>query len=92
MTEVDWLCGRYPSPPEGLRVKLEAGMLYSGQEATPDRLREAASVSLKKALDRSRDRAAAFQVLAADAWLTYACEAALEGDEPDAALERLVSL
>ena len=61
MTEVDWLCGRYPSPPEGLRVKLEAGMMYSGQEATPDLLRDAASVSLKKALDRSRDRAAAFQ-------------------------------
>ena len=92
MIEVNWLDEMHPSPPEGLRVRLEADMMQSEQEASPDRLRDAARVSLEAASARSRDRAAAFQVLAADAWLTYACEAALEGDEPDAALERLVSL
>ncbi len=92
MTEVNWLGGLYPSPPEGLRARLEADMMNSGREAMPHRFREAARVSLEKALARSRDRAAAFDVLLADAWLTYACEAALEGEDPDAALERIVSL
>ena len=92
MTEVDWLCGRYPSPPEGLRVRLEADMMQSGQEARPDRLRDAARVSLETASARSRDRAAAFDLLLADAWITYACEAAMEREDPDAALDRIVSL
>jgi hypothetical protein len=39
-----------------------------------------------------RVREAAFDLLTADALLTYACEAALEGEDPAAALARLGSL
>ncbi len=39
-----------------------------------------------------RDRGAAFELLAADALLTYACEAALEADDPDAALSALIEV
>jgi hypothetical protein len=90
--EVNWLDEMHPSPPEGLRVRLKADMMQSGQEARPDRLRDAARVSLEAASARSRDRAAAFDLLLADAWITYACEAAIEGEDPDAALDRIVSL
>jgi len=92
VTEVNWLGGLYPSPPKGLRARLEADLMQSGQEFRPDRLRDAARVSLEAALAKSRDRSAAFSVLLADAWLTYACEVALEGEDPDDALERMVSL
>ncbi|HAY77914.1 MAG TPA: hypothetical protein DCY33_08700 [Gemmatimonadetes bacterium] len=92
MTEVNWLDEMHPSPPEGLRVRLKADMMQSGQEARPDRLRDAARVSLETASARSGDRAAAFDLLLADAWITYACEAAMEREDPDAALDRIVSL
>ena len=92
MTEVNWLDEMHPAPPEGLRVRLKADMMQSGQEARPDRLRDAARVSLETASARSGDRAAAFDLLLADAWITYACEAAMEREDPDAALDRIVSL
>jgi hypothetical protein len=92
VTEVNWLDEMHPSPPEGLRVRLKADMMQSGQEARPDRLRDAARVSLETASARSGDRAAAFDLLLADAWITYACEAAMEREDPDAALDRIVSL
>lgn len=37
-----------------------------------------------------QDRAAAFRLLAADALLTYACEAAAEENRPGETLERLL--
>lgn len=93
MTDVSWLDTRCPSPPEELRVRLEGDMVSGGREGMFERLIGAAVISLQKALARtSRDRAAAFDLLVADAWLTYASEVALEGEEPDVALERLVSL
>ena len=52
----------------------------------------AANGALERALaEPGRGRAAAFDLLVADALITYACEAALEGDDPGAELDRLVS-
>jgi hypothetical protein len=47
------------------------------------------------ALDQARSapgrvRGSAFHLLAADALLTYACEAAVEGDDPEAQLEGIL--
>lgn len=47
--------------------------------------------ALRDALERpGRDREAAFRLLAADAYLTWACEAAVEREEPEAALRGLL--
>jgi hypothetical protein len=48
-----------------------------------------------EALDRARAnpgrvRASAFELLGADALLTYACEAATESDDPTGALEEIL--
>lgn len=47
--------------------------------------------ALREALERpGRDRPAAFRLLAADAYLTWACEAAVDLDEPEEALRELL--
>lgn len=47
--------------------------------------------ALGEALERpGRDREAAFRLLAADAYLTWACEAAVELGEPETALRGLL--
>lgn len=49
--------------------------------------------ALARALSQpGRVRDAAFDLLVVDAWVTYACEAALEGDDPDAVLDGLISI
>lgn len=58
-----------------------------------EQLLDAASERLDAALARpERLRDSAFDLLAADALLTYACEGALESQEPMAALERLLAV
>ena len=57
-----------------------------------DALREATHARLEASLARpGRVRESAFDLLTADALLTYACEAALESADPDAALQALVA-
>ena len=75
---IEWLDAREPAPPLELQEWL----------AVPDRglsvveaLVEGGAEALEQALERpGRDRDAAFYLLAADALLTYACEATVEGD------------
>ena len=51
-----------------------------------------AAAALAFALEpHGRERAGAFDLLAADGFLTWAAEAALETDDPDAALAALIS-
>ena len=86
--------GRRPCPPADLdgSLRARAGHVAPGPEAA-DALLGAAKDALASALAQpGRVRAAAFDLLAADALVTYACEAALESDEPDAVLDRLVSI
>ena len=77
----DWLVTRRPAVPHALDdwLSVDAGLPLGVEELTALGL---------DSLERSRvggrlDRAAAFHLLAADAFLTYACEAAT--DEADVA-------
>lgn len=89
-----WLATREPEPPEAVKVGLEvetigateAGELV-GVLATAGRSRlDQARANL------GRVRASAFHLLAADALVTYACEAALEADDPESALKAVVEV
>jgi hypothetical protein len=92
---VAWLASRRPTPPEELVVGLpDAGGDDAGGEegdaALVRRLTRAGRVERDRALSRlGRVRESAFHLLTADALFTYACEAALEDEDPEAAL-RLV--
>ena len=94
MTRRSWLDGRLTRPPEPLEVELRARLGEvegAGDPATV--LQSAAEDALQRALGQpGRVRGAAFDLLAADALLTYACEVALEGDDPEGDLDALVAL
>ncbi len=75
-----WLAGRRPTPP------MDLGPWLPRDAGGTDRLRALRDAGLT-ALDRAlalpgRQRDAAFHLLAADALITYACEAALEAEDP----------
>lgn len=73
-----WLDEREPVPPVELRSRLDDDL--GGTAPLVVRFTEAAVRRLRRARDRERPggRAAAFDLLAADAYLTYACEAAVD--------------
>ena len=76
-----WIDARRPAVPNGLKewLAVDDDLLLSVAG-----LAELGIVALGRAeVSRRLDRYAAFQLLAADAFLTYACEAAV--DEPDVA-------
>jgi hypothetical protein len=58
----------------------------------PDLLGAAAMACLRLALERCDERYAALHLLAADALITAACEAAAGGEDADAAVARLRAL
>ena len=91
MSEVQaWLSTRQPSPPPQLSEALHAD---GGQGAMHVRLAGAAVAQLDWArANPGRRRESAFHLLAADALLTYACEAALESHDADGSLSNLLSL
>lgn len=81
-----WLKGRTPPPPFDLAPWLE-GADGDGVDAL--------SALGGRALDRARSapgrvRESALHLLAADALITYACEAALEQPEPEDALVQVL--
>jgi hypothetical protein len=85
-----FLSARTQSVPPTLARRFAQLPLEGGSPA----LEGLASAGLE-ALDRARSapgriRESAFELLTADALLTYACDAALEGDDPAEALEGLV--
>ena len=84
-----WLGRRRPTPPEPLARWLD-GVLSVDSLRYGELLRPAL-----EALDRARQnpgriRGSAFDLLGADALLTYACEAALESPDPGSALEEIL--
>jgi hypothetical protein len=95
-----WLEGRQPVPPASLRAQIDSALagvpgaqpespaLAEGEGRVAGVLGEAALDRLRAALGAGKDRRAAMDLLAADALLTYACEAAAEAG-PDA-LEALI--
>lgn len=79
-----WLAERTPPPPEPVARRLRQKN-YRG-ETVSEALATAAIEELRQArATPGRVRASAYHLLAADALLTYACEAAL--DEADACVE-----
>jgi len=84
-----FLAARAPAPPSALGLRLGDAEL-DGVPPLEGLGREALA-----ALDRARGapgrvRESAFHLLAADALMTYACEAAVEGDDPGSDLARLM--
>ena len=77
-----WLDAREPLPPPGLRAHIDRALERHVSSMTGDgesivtTLAEAALHALAVAVERCDDRAAANDLLAADALLTYAMEAA----------------
>lgn len=92
MTEVaDWLDRRRPAMPVELRLAVDAALSEAGGVAgdLPDVLAHAALETLSNVASAPSDRSTAAELLAADALLTYACEAAAEAGADR--LENLVS-
>lgn len=77
----EWMGRRIPKIPEPFLPYLVPGdpRVHEGAEA----LMDAGSESIHRALaSPGRNRVAAFHLLAGDALLTYACEAAAEEEDP----------
>lgn len=90
MSTAEWLSARDPAPPAPLRAALEEAVGTTSPDARE--LAELARRELAAAGRVSgRVRTSAFQLLTADALLTYACEAALEDDDPVAVLRALLN-
>jgi hypothetical protein len=84
MTEPDawaWLTAREPDMPEALRARMYEVLESADGRAHDIALRFgfAATLCLQRALALGDDRAAALDLLAADAFLTHGAEAAAEG-------------
>jgi hypothetical protein len=89
-----WLAARHPSAVMDLDPWISGsrdGASGSGPEARVDTLTRLAASALTAARERpGRVRESAFELLAADALLTYACEAALECEDVEGTLLRVL--
>ena len=84
MTLRDWLADREPVPPRILRERVEALALEIPDQdgETPDQLLAAAEAALERmAREGTDDRAAALDLLAVDALVTYAFEFAAQSPD-----------
>jgi len=87
-----WLDARRPEAPAELRSALDTGVREYESGSVSKVFRGAALRSLDSALARpGRVRESAFELLAADALLTFACEAALESEDPCSGLTVLLT-
>jgi len=79
-----WLAARLPEPPAALHARMDEALASlppaesAAAASLESRLGEAAVACLAAALEKGESRDAAFDLLAADALLTYGCEAAVE--------------
>ncbi len=94
---LDWLEARSPSPPEGLKIRMARELEGDARrgdagDTSVAALGTAAVAALTRALSvGGTDREVAMDLLAADGLLTYACEAALEGEDPGSGLDTILS-
>jgi hypothetical protein len=89
MTLGEWMDARVPPVP----VPFRAWMVPEAPdgEVSVGALAREAEASLERAVQgETRPRDGAFDLLAADGFLTYACEAALEAENPAEALDELI--
>lgn len=83
-----WVARRTPRAPEDLEAQLSEAV--GGRAASAESLADVARALLEAAVSRpGRVRESAFELLLADALVTYACEAALEQGDPTEVLGRL---
>lgn len=89
MTLGEWIDGRTPPVPEGFRdwMRPQDPSAPAGVESLA---REAGAALARSLAPEGRPRGGAFDLLAADGFLTWACEAALESQDPSAVLEDLI--
>ena len=73
-----WLDARESRPPPELRERMATALAGAKSETLPGALAEAALACLQATVERPEERASALDLLAADALLTYALEAAAE--------------
>jgi hypothetical protein len=93
MSLTDWLAARAPNVPDAFREHVTP-VEPDAEPASPEHRVAALTAEARAALGRARDRdpadrAGAFDLLAADAWATWAADAALETEDPVAALTEL---
>lgn len=85
---LDWTRARHPSPPMAIGPWLADAEFVA---PTAARLTDSGVAAMDRARARpGRVRDSAFHLLAADALITYACEAALEEEDPDEALWQIL--
>lgn len=75
---LEWLDAREAAPPPELRQRIAAALGEVSAETVPGALAEAALACLRDTLAAPEERASALDLLAADALLTYALEAAAD--------------
>ena len=81
----EWIDERQPPVPPAFRLYLEAP-----GPASPDGFAAAAAAAMEACARRDpKDRAAAFSLLAADAFITYACQLVLLNRDGGPELRRL---
>jgi hypothetical protein len=80
-----WLARRRPPPPDALPLPIGERI-----GSVTERLADAGAEALERALAQSGERKGAFELLAADALLTYACESAAAAPDPEAELLRVL--
>jgi hypothetical protein len=76
-----WLAGRTPRPPDALSLSVP-----EGPGSVAEQLTDAGALALERALGEVGERRGAFELLGADALLTYACERAASAPDPEAEL------
>jgi len=100
MSDSDWLGGIVPSVPEDFvsrlalmveEVAAPGSLPKRGALPDPDYLMDAALAALVRALaPEGRERRGAFDLLVADALATWAAEAGLDEEDPEARLGEMV--
>lgn len=85
MTFSEWLAARTPAPPAPLLQALESKVDVTTATAV-DLMEAGRDLLAESSATAGRVRSSAFGLLLADALVTWACEVALEGDDPDALL------
>lgn len=88
MDAAAFLALRRPLPPQALEAWLKAGI--RGGDAARGLSEQALAELAEARLAPGKVRGSAWRLLAADALLTYACEAALEGTDPPGAFEEIL--
>jgi len=78
-----WLESRRPAPPPSLQAALRVALNHSdpGDGPVHDRLARTGLATLRRVASELSTRDHALELLAADALITYACEAAVEAAE-----------